>query len=101
MTSASSMNHEIIKKSIRNQSKQGTDNGDNIDDHTQPSTDLISPKYSSRPTIPTPTPSRSKRLSSFSKQSFCFYAATSVVLALCFITTPTVAYENITQPLPL
>ena len=102
MTSASSMNHEIIKKSIKKQSKQGADNGDIIDELHQAATNIFLPKNSLRPIIPPPPiPSRNKRLSSFSKHSFCFYAATSVVLALCYLTTPTNAYENITQPLPL
>lgn len=95
------MNHEIIKKSIGNQSKQRADNGDILDERTQEraTTNIFLPKHISRATFPPPpTP---KGFSLLSKQSFYFYAATRVVLALCCLTTPTIAHENIIQPLPL
>lgn len=100
MTSASSMNHEIIKKSIKYQSQQGADNGDIVEHQPE----FLSPEDTAQPFIPTPqTAARHshRNIAKISTRSLWFYAATSVVLTLCCLTTPTVASENITHQLPL
>lgn len=86
------MNHEIIEKSIKNQTKRRTrDNGDIL---------RIAPPF-----IPSPQlfahPNGFNRIITLSKVSLWFYAVSSVVLVLCCLTTPTVAAQNVTQPLPL
>lgn len=105
------MNHEIIKKSIKRQSKQRTDNGD-ILEHTnhrhRAATQTRSPASTFRPFIPTSQSTtnfnnfnRSHHIAAISTQSFWFYAVSSVILALCCLTTPTsAASENYTQQLP-
>lgn len=97
MTSASSMNHEIIRKSIKYQSQRGADNGD-ILDHRH------SPEDTTQPFIPKPLIAAShthRTITTISTRSLWFYAVSSVVLTLCCLTTPTVASVNITHPLPL
>lgn len=97
MTSASSMNHEIVKKSIKNQSKQRTDNGDKLR-HTKHRNQAAT-LNTLRPFIPLHQSKIFTTIASTSRRSFWFYALSSVILALCFL--PTIASVNITQPLPL
>lgn len=98
MTSASSMNHEIVKKSKKNQSKQRADNGDvlrHIKHRSQEQT-----FNTLRPFIPSSHQSTAfLTISSTSRRSFWFYVLSSVVLAICCL--PTIVSESITQPLPL
>lgn len=89
---AFSMNHEIIEKSIKNQTKQRTrDNGDIL--------------RIASPFIPTPQPLAYpigfNHIITLSKASLWFYAVPSVVLVLCCLTTPAAAARNINSPLPL
>ena len=113
MTSASSMNHAIIRKSIKNQSKkQKTENGD-ILRHTnhrkRPKANISQSNDSLQPFIPSPDSSSSSSLvprkrttPAIVKYSLWFYAVSSVIFALCCLSTPTIAAQNITQqPLPL
>jgi len=129
MTSVSSMNHDTIGKSIKeNQSKTSGDNGDvsELEEeaavgaaaaekcHNKASAELFhttTTTAASSPSIPqalfldtiniNQSGSIAAAAATSKKQSLYFYAASSVILALCYFTSPTIATEIATQPLPL
>lgn len=94
MTSASSMNHEIVKKSIKNQSKQRKDNGDVLKHTKHPN--QAATFHTLRPLIPS---NLSNISTTIKRRSFWFHALSCVIIALCCL--PSIASENVTQQLPL
>ncbi|CRL03300.1 CLUMA_CG016328, isoform A [Clunio marinus] len=114
MTSASSMNHDIIRKSISKQPKQRTDNGDILGFTTQhPTQEIQSPTNTHKPFIPSSPPTLSslsdvnrridkRRIATAIglKHSLWLYTALSVALALCCFATQTNASENDIHLLP-
>lgn len=118
MKSASSMYNEIKEKSIRTQIS--TNNGNVLKQQKQKpeakAKDIFSYTLPKRPSIPTLPKLSAEKLFPFnigssdyrkgkttlsSKQSFCFYVASSVFLALCYFTAPSIAAEIASHPLPL